>query len=90
MEFLNLDYDLITDTRITPREFRLYTYILSIYDEKEECSCVTLETMAKEFGLSVDTVEKSIKKLSELGYMKIEEKKKDGYSYNIYTSLKGK
>lgn len=88
VQFLMLDYQLITDKKITSNEFRIYAYLLSLYNNEEKCSFPSIETIASELNISLSTVKRSIKKLTELGYMKIEKKKSDRGFYNIYKNFK--
>ena len=88
MQFLKLSTDLITDTNITSNEFRIYAYLLSLYNDNKKCSYPSLETIANKLNISLTTVKKSIKRLAELGYMKIEKKKTDRGFFNTYTSFK--
>lgn len=88
IQFLQLDFNLITDTRITSNEFRIYAYLLSLYNDNKKCSYPSLETIANKLNISLTTVKKSIKRLAELGYMKIEKKKADRGFFNTYTSFK--
>ena len=43
MQFLKLSYELITDKNITSNEFRIYTYLMSLYNEKQGCSFPSIE-----------------------------------------------
>lgn len=36
MQFLKLSYELITDKNITANEFRIYTYLLSLYNTEKK------------------------------------------------------
>ena len=88
IQFLQIDFNLITDTKITSNEFRIYAYLLSLYNDNKKCSYPSLETIANKLNISLTTVKKSIKRLAELGYMKIEKKKTDRGFFNTYTSFK--
>ena len=88
IQFLQIDFNLITDTKITSSEFRIYAYLLSLYNDNKKCSYPSLETIANKLNISLTTVKKSIKRLVELRYMKIEKKKTDRGFYNTYTSFK--
>ena len=88
IQFLQIDFNLITDTKITSNEFRIYAYLLSLYNDNKKCSYPSLETIANKLNISLTTVKKSIKRLAELGYMKIEKKKADRGFFNTYTSFK--
>lgn len=88
IQFLQLAHQLVTDTNITANEFRIYTYLLTLYNDEKKCSYPSLETISNKLNISITTVKKSIKRLAELGYMKIEKKKTDRGFYNTYTSFK--
>lgn len=88
MKFLKLSHDLIIDTNITSNEFRIYTYLLSLYNENKKCSYPSIETISNRLNISVATVKRSIKKLVQLGYMIIEKKKSVAGNYNTYKELK--
>lgn len=88
MKFLKLSHDLIIDTNITSNEFRIYTYLLSLYNENKKCAYPSIETISNRLNISVATVKRSIKKLVELGYMIIEKKKSVAGNYNTYKELK--
>ncbi|MDY4079518.1 MAG: helix-turn-helix domain-containing protein [Clostridium sp.] len=88
MKFLKLSHDLIIDTNITSNEFRIYTYLLSLYNENKKCAYPSIETISNKLNISVATVKRSIKKLVELGYMIIEKKKGVAGNYNTYKELK--
>lgn len=88
IQFLQLAHQLVTDTNITANEFRIYTYLLTLYNDEKKCSYPSLETISNKLNISLTTVKKSIKRLVELGYMKIEKKKTDRGFYNTYTSFK--
>ena len=88
MKFLKLSHDLITDTNITSNEFRIYTYLLSLYNENKKCAYPSIEIISNRLNISVATVKRSIKRLVELGYMIIEKKKSVAGNYNTYKELK--
>ena len=88
MQFLKLSTDLITDKNITSNEFRIYTYLLSLYNEEKQCSYPSIEVIADRLNISISTVKRSIKKLAELGYISIEKRKGLAGNFNIYKKLK--
>ena len=88
MQFLKLSHEIITDKNITSNEFRIYTYLLSLYNEEKQCSFPSIETISKNINISVATVKKGIKRLSELKYISIEKRKGASGNYNIYKRLK--
>lgn len=88
MQFLKLSHELITDTNITSNEFRIYTYLLSLYNENKKCAYPSMETISSKLNISIATVKRSIKKLVELGYMTIEKKKCIAGNYNTYKNFK--
>ncbi|MDK7627718.1 MULTISPECIES: helix-turn-helix domain-containing protein [unclassified Clostridium] len=88
IQFLKLDMSLITDKNINSNEFRIYTYLLSLYNENKKCAYPSLETISINLNISLSTVKRAIKHLSELRYISIEKKKAQIGNHNIYTKLK--
>lgn len=88
MQFLKLAHELITDKNITSNEFRIYTYLMSLYNKEKKCAYPSIEVISKNISISVRTVKSAIKKLVELGYMLIEKKKGINGNYNEYKSFK--
>ena len=88
MQFLKLSTDLITDTNITSNEFRIYIYLLSLYNIEKQCSYPSIDVISERLNISISTVKRSIKKLSELGYISIEKRKGLAGNFNIYKKLK--
>ena len=88
MQFLKLSTDLITDTNITSNEFRIYTYLLSLYNIEKQCSYPSIDVISERLNISISTVKRSIKRLSELGYIAIEKRKGLAGNFNIYKKLK--
>lgn len=88
MQFLKLSTDLITDKNITSNEFRIYTYLLSLYNAEKQCSYPSIEVIADRLNISISTVKRSIKKLAELGYISIEKRKGLAGNFNIYKKLR--
>lgn len=88
MQFLKLSHELITDKNITSNEFRIYTYLLSLYNAEKQCSYPSLDVISERLNISISTVKRSIKKLEELGYITIEKRKGFAGNFNIYKKLK--
>ncbi|EOU1755130.1 helix-turn-helix domain-containing protein [Clostridium perfringens] len=88
ISFLKLDTNLITDTNINANEFRIYTYLLSLYNQEKQCAYPSLETISTKLNISLSTVKRAIKHLTELGYISVEKKKAQIGNHNIYTKLK--
>lgn len=88
MQFLKLSTDLITDTNITSNEFRIYIYLLSLYNIEKQCIYPSIDVISERLNISISTVKRSIKKLSELGYIAIEKRKGLAGNFNIYKKLK--
>ena len=88
MQFFKLSTELITDKNISANEFRIYTYLMSLYNEKQSCSFPSMETIVEKLGMTKPTVNKSIKKLVELGYMIVEKQKAKIGNFNKYTNFK--
>lgn len=88
MQFLKLSTELITDTNITSNEFRIYSYLLSLYNEEKKCSYPSIDVISERLNISISTVKRSIKRLAELGYIVIEKRKGLAGNFNIYKKLK--
>lgn len=88
MQFLKVAHELITDTNITANEFRIYTYLLSLYNNEKQCAYPSIELISKKVNISIATVKRSIKRLVELGYMIIEKKKGISGNFNTYKEFK--
>lgn len=88
MQFLKLSHEIITDKNITSNEFRIYTYLLSLYNEEKQCSFPSIETISKNINISVATVKKGIKRLSELKYISIEKRQGASGNFNTYKNFK--
>ena len=88
MQFLKLPHELITDKSITSNEFRIYTYLMSLYNKEKKCAYPSIEVISERVSISVRTVKSAIKKLVELGYMIIEKKKGVNGNYNEYKKFK--
>lgn len=88
ISFLKLSTNLIVDTNINSNEFRIYTYLLSLYNQEKKCAYPSLETISEKLNISLSTVKRAIKHLAELGYISIEKKKAQIGNHNIYTKLK--
>ena len=88
MQFLKMPYELITDKLITANEFRIYTYLLSLYNVEKNCCFPSLEVISERLGICLSTVKKSIKNLAKLNYIVIEKRKGLAGNFNIYKKLK--
>lgn len=88
MQFLKLSADLITDKNITSNEFRVYTYLLSLYNEEKDCSYPSIDVISERINISISTVKRSIKRLEDLNYISIEKRKGLAGNFNIYKKLK--
>ena len=88
MQFLKLSHELITDKNITSNEFRVYTYLLSLYNAEKQCSYPSIDIISERLNISISTVKRSIKRLEELEYISIEKRKGLAGNFNIYKKLK--
>ena len=88
MQFLKVAHELITDTNITSNEFRIYTYLMSLYNKAKKCSYPSIEVIAERTNISVSTVKRSIKSLVKLGYMEINKRAGISGNYNEYNEFK--
>lgn len=88
MQFLKVAHELITDKNITSNEFRIYAYLMSLYNKAKKCSYPSIEVVAEKTNISVSTVKRSIKKLVIIGYMKITKRAGINGNYNEYSEFK--
>ncbi|MDO4536319.1 MAG: helix-turn-helix domain-containing protein [Clostridium perfringens] len=88
MQFLKMPYELITDKSITANEFRIYTYLLSLYNAEKKCCFPSLDVISERLGICLSTVKKSIKNLAKLNYIVIEKRKGLAGNFNVYKKLK--
>ena len=88
MQFLKLSHELITDKNITSNEFRVYTYLLSLYNAEKQCSYPSIDIISERLNISISTVKRSIKRLEELEYISIEKRKGLAGNFSIYKKLK--
>lgn len=88
MQFLKLSTDLITDKNISSNEFRIYAYLLSLYNAEKQCSYPSIDVISERLNISVSTVKRGIKRLSALGYILVEKRKGLAGNFNIYKKLK--
>lgn len=88
MQFFKLSYELINDTNITPSEYRIYTYLMSRYNAEKNCAYPSIEVISENTGVSIATIKRTIKSLSDKGYMIIEKKKGINGNYNTYKDFK--
>lgn len=88
MQFFKMSYELITDKNITSNEFRVYTYLMSLYNAQKDYSYPSINTIAEAIHISVRTVKSCIAKLERIGYIAIEKKKGLKGNYNTYKKFK--
>lgn len=88
MQFFKLSYELINDINITPSEYRIYTYLMSRYNAEKNCAYPSIEVISENTGVSIATIKRTIKSLSDKGYMIIEKKKGINGNYNTYKDFK--
>lgn len=88
MQFLKVAHELITDINITSNEFRIYSYLLSLYNKAKKCSYPSIEVISKKTNISISTVKRSIKNLEKLGYLKVTKRAGISGNYNEYSEFK--
>jgi predicted transcriptional regulator len=88
MQFTKVANELITDKNISANEFRIYVYLLSLYNEKKKMAFPSYETISNRTGISISTIRRSIKHLVFLGYMAIEKVKGVSGNHNTYKRFK--
>lgn len=88
IQFLKLDFDLITDKNINGNEFRIYVYLLSRYNKKFKGSFPSLQTISENLNMGIATVKRAIKHLVTIEYITIEKQKSKKGNFNIYKNFK--
>lgn len=88
MQFTKVANELITDKNISASEFRIYVYLLSLYNEEKKMSFPSYETISKRLNISISTIRRGIKNLVSLGYMVIEKAKGVSGNHNTYKKFK--
>ena len=88
MSYFKLSNELIRDKNINSNEFRIYVYLMSLYNEEKGCSFPSLDTIAEGTNTSKATVNRAIKTLVKLGYMTIVKKRRVAGNFNTYKDFK--
>ena len=88
MSYFKLSSELIGDKNINSNEFRIYVYLMSLYNEEKGCSFPSLDTIAEGTNTSKATVNRAIKTLVKLGYMTIIKKRRVAGNFNTYKDFK--
>ena len=89
VSFTKIDNALICDRSIDSNTFRVYAYIISLYNEEKEYSFPSIRTMAEKLGISTPTIQKAIKKLKDSGYIVVDQIRSNSNNImNIYKKLK--
>lgn len=88
MKFTKVANELITDKNISASEFRVYVYLLSLYNEEKKMAFPSYETISKKLNISISTIRRSMKNLVSLGYMVIEKAKGVSGNHNTYKKFK--
>lgn len=88
MQFTKVSNELITDKNISPSEFRIYVYLLSLYNEEKKMDFPSYETISKKLNISISTIRRGVKNLVSLGYMVIEKAKGVSGNHNTYKKFK--
>ena len=88
MQFLKVANEIIVDKNITSNEFRIYTYLMSLYNKAKKCSYPSIEVIAERTNISISTVKRSIKNLVKLGYLKVTKRAGISGNYNEYSAFK--
>ena len=88
MQFTKVANELITDKNISASEFRIYIYLLSLYNEEKKMAFPSYETISKKLNISISTIRRGVKNLVFLGYMVIEKAKGVSGNHNTYKKFK--
>ena len=88
MSFVMIKRELISDKNINANEYRVYTYLLMMYNEEKGYAFPSIDVIADKTNLSQSTVKRCIKKLEKLGYLEVSKRKGLAGNFNIYSNLK--
>lgn len=84
MKHIQLPNDMTLDKQLTPKDLLVYAILKSYMNSKTKSCYPSIDTIVKDSKISKPTVLKSIHKLEELKYIKIDKSKRN----NVYTFLK--
>ena len=84
VQFLKLDFNVIEDINLNAYDFRVYTLLMKYYNVDKDMAYPSQKTIAEKLNISLSTVKKSIKRLIDLEYIKVDKKKAIKGNYNTY------
>ena len=88
IQYLKVDFNLITDNNINASEFRVLTYLQTKYNKDSNIAYPSYETIAESTNMGIATAKRVIKHLAKLNYLVIGKKKGIKGNYNTYSKLK--
>lgn len=86
--FVMVDNTIIENKEISSNDKIVYIYLISLYNKEKCYSFPSLKNISEHIGISLSTVKRSIKHLSELGFITVEKRKAKIGNYNLYKKLK--
>lgn len=88
MKFIQIPLEMLEDINLTGNDFKVLCFIMRYRNKDTGESFPSIEKIATDTGISIATVKRTIKKLSDQSYFTIS--KRDGASgrYNIYSNFK--
>ena len=88
MKFLKLADEVLFNTELSSNEKIVYAVLLRLYNQEKQCAYPSMEYISEKTGMSVSTINRSIKKLVKLEFITITKKKSVLGNFNTYTNLK--
>lgn len=85
MQFIQLQYELIEDTNLSSNELRVLLLLMRYQNKDTKQSFPSMQTISEKTGISISTVKKCIKKLSENNYINVSKKFGHSGKHNIYS-----
>lgn len=88
MKFIQIPLEMLEDINLTGNDFKILCFIMRYKNKDTDEAFPSIEKIATDTGISIATVKRTIKKLSDQNYFTIS--KRDGASgrYNIYSNFK--
>lgn len=86
--FVMVKDDLLADKNINSNEFRVYTYLMRMYNDEKKYAFPSIKTISENSNLSESSVKRAVKKLEKIGYLTIEKKQGVAGNFNVYKNFK--
>lgn len=88
MKFIQIPLEMLEDTNLTGNDFKILCHLMKHINKSTKTAFPSIEKIATDTGISIATVKRSIKRLSQQNYFSISKKKCASGKYNIYSDFK--